>query len=74
MIMNQQQSSRRTTFASDAPEPPKFAPHVETRLEEYYEKESTPNDGQKMFVASNLGIEPHHVQVSNLDFSRTVRI
>jgi hypothetical protein len=63
MIMNQQRSGRRTTFATEAPEPPRFSAHVETRLEEYYEREPRPNDAQKEFVASNLGIEPWHVEV-----------
>ncbi|KAF7542586.1 hypothetical protein G7Z17_g11446 [Cylindrodendrum hubeiense] len=63
MIMNQQQSLRRTTFGDDVPEPKKFAPHVEKRLEEYYQYEPLPNDGQKAFFASNLGVEPWHVEV-----------
>ncbi|SPJ72866.1 uncharacterized protein FTOL_02595 [Fusarium torulosum] len=63
MIMNQQQSLRRTTFGADVPEPKKFSPHVEKRLEEYYQTEPLPNDGQKAFFASNLGVEPWHVEV-----------
>ncbi|KAG5762639.1 hypothetical protein H9Q72_009250 [Fusarium xylarioides] len=63
MIMNQQQALRRTTFGSDVPEPKKFSPHVEKRLEEYYQTEPLPNDGQKAFFASNLGVEPWHVEV-----------
>ncbi|KAF5580460.1 uncharacterized protein FSUBG_13380 [Fusarium subglutinans] len=63
MIMNQQQALRRTTFGSDVPEPKKFSPHVERRLEEYYQTEPFPNDGQKAFFASNLGVEPWHVEV-----------
>jgi hypothetical protein len=63
MIMNQQQALRRTTFGVDVPEPKRFSPHVEKRLEEYYQTEPLPNDGQKAFFASNLGIEPWHVEV-----------
>ncbi|KAF5001263.1 hypothetical protein FDECE_11017 [Fusarium decemcellulare] len=63
MIMNQQQALRRTTFGADVPEPKKFSPHVERRLEEYYQFEPLPNDGQKAFFASNLGVEPWHVEV-----------
>ncbi|KAM0562583.1 hypothetical protein ACHAPJ_002273 [Fusarium lateritium] len=63
MIMNQQQALRRTTFGADVPEPKKFSPHVEKRLEEYYQTEPLPNDGQKAFFASNLGVEPWHVEV-----------
>ncbi|KAF5661671.1 hypothetical protein FHETE_8319 [Fusarium heterosporum] len=63
MIMNQQQSLRRTTFGSDVPESKKFSPHIEKRLEEYYQNEPLPNDGQKAFFASNLGVEPWHVEV-----------
>ncbi|KAM5345466.1 hypothetical protein ACJ41O_011328 [Fusarium nematophilum] len=63
MIMNQQQALRRTTFGDDVPEPKKFSPHVEKRLEEYYQYEPLPNDGQKAFFASNLGVEPWHVEV-----------
>ena len=64
MIFNQQRSNRRTTFGSNTPEPPKFAAHVESRLEQYYEREQLPNDAQKEFVASNLGIDAGHVEVS----------
>ncbi|KAK7414374.1 hypothetical protein QQX98_006739 [Neonectria punicea] len=63
MIMNQQQSMRRTTFGDDVPEPKKFSAHVERRLEEYYQYEPLPHDGQKAFFASNLGVEPWHVEV-----------
>lgn len=63
MIMNQQQALRRTTYGADVPEPKKFSPHVERRLEEYYETEPLPNDGQRAFFASNLGVEPWHVEV-----------
>ena len=63
MIPNQQQSSRWTTFAQEAPEPPRFASHVENRLEAYYESEAWPNDNQKVHIASNLGIDVWHVEV-----------
>jgi len=63
MIVNQQQALRRTTFGDDVPEPKKFSSHVEKRLEEYYQTEPLPSDGQKAFFASNLGVEPWHVEV-----------
>lgn len=63
MILNQQQSLRRTTFGDDVPEPKKFSAHVEKRLEEYYLNEPLPNDSQSAFLASNLGIEPWHLEV-----------
>lgn len=63
MIVNQQQALRRTTFGDNVPDPKKFSPHVEKRLEEYYQFEPLPNDGQKAFFASNLGVEPWHVEV-----------
>ncbi|KAL7934445.1 hypothetical protein V8C35DRAFT_300905 [Trichoderma chlorosporum] len=62
MILNQQQSQRRTTFGgTDVPEPQSFSAHVEKRLEEYYQKQPLPNDGESAFLASNLGIEPFHL-------------
>jgi hypothetical protein len=63
MILNQQQLQQRTTFGGEYPEPKKFAPHVERRLEDYYQYEQLPNDAQKAFFASNLGVEPWHVEV-----------
>ncbi|KAF9875525.1 tyrosine-protein phosphatase non-receptor type 6 [Colletotrichum karsti] len=56
MIPNQQRSSRTTVYR-DIAEPPKFSQHVETLLQQYYQQEPLPNDDQKNFVASNLGIE-----------------
>ncbi|KAL7798597.1 hypothetical protein V8C43DRAFT_275778 [Trichoderma afarasin] len=62
MILNQQQTQRRTTFGgTDVPEPQSFSAHVEKRLEEYYQKQPLPNDGESAFLASNLGIEPFHL-------------
>lgn len=63
MILNQQQSMRRTTFGDNVPEPKKFASHVEQRLEEYYQEQPLPNDAQSAFLASNLGIELWHLEV-----------
>ncbi|KAJ0378870.1 hypothetical protein COL26b_002935 [Colletotrichum chrysophilum] len=65
MIPNQQRSSRRTVF-QDIPEPPKFSQHIETLLQQYYDQEPLPNDDQKNFVASNLGVELWHVEVGTL--------
>lgn len=60
MILNQQQSLRRTSFSDNAPEPKKFSAHVESRLEEYYGNEPRPNDAQSALLAFNLGIKPWH--------------
>ncbi|KAH7313373.1 tyrosine-protein phosphatase non-receptor type 6 [Stachybotrys elegans] len=57
IILNQQQSQRRTTFGDDVPEPKKFSAHIESRLEEYYQNEPLPTDAQRAFFSSNLGIE-----------------
>ncbi|OHE94563.1 hypothetical protein CORC01_10091 [Colletotrichum orchidophilum] len=61
MIPNQQRSARRTIL-HDVPEPPKFSQHVEILLQQYYRQEPLPNDDQKIFVASNLGIELWHIE------------
>ncbi|KAK1637324.1 hypothetical protein BDP81DRAFT_318489 [Colletotrichum phormii] len=61
MIPNQQRSAR-VTMLYDIPEPPKFSQHVEILLQQYYRQEPLPNDDQKNFVASNLGIELWHVE------------
>ncbi|KOS18889.1 hypothetical protein ESCO_001191 [Escovopsis weberi] len=62
-IPNKQQSQRRTTFGADVPPPKNFAAHVEKRLEEYYHLQPLPNDSESAFIASNLGIEPLHLEV-----------
>lgn len=62
-ILNQQQSLRRTTFGNQVPEPKKFSAHIEKRLEEYYKTEPFPSDGQRLFYASNLGVESWDVEV-----------
>ncbi|KAG5985388.1 hypothetical protein E4U55_003616 [Claviceps digitariae] len=61
--VNQQQAMRYTTLGGNVPEPKKFSAHVERRLEEYYQEESTPNDAHGSFIASNLGIELRHLEV-----------
>ncbi|KAI9167405.1 hypothetical protein HJFPF1_03532 [Paramyrothecium foliicola] len=63
IILNQQQSQRRTTLSDDVPEPKRFAPHIEKRLEEYYQHESHPSDAQRAFFASNLGVDTFHLEV-----------
>ena len=63
VLLNQQQSMRRTTFGDDVPDPKKFSSHVERRLEEYYQNQPLPNDAQSAFIASNLGIELWHLGV-----------
>ena len=64
LIYNQHRSARRTTFGSNVPEPPNFAKHIENRLEYYYQRDAHPTDAEREFIASNLGIETLHVEVS----------
>lgn len=63
VILNQQQSMRRTTFRGDVPPLKKFSDHIESRLEGYYQKNPFPNDAELAMQASNLGIEPAHLAV-----------
>jgi hypothetical protein len=66
MILNQARTSR-TTYLSSAeniPTRPDLAPHVQTRLEEYFHEDSNPNLAIKEFLASNLGIETADIDVS----------
>lgn len=63
MILNQYQAQRRTTLGDDVPEPKRFSAHIERRLEDYYQLNPRPSDGQRAFFASNLGIEPWHLEV-----------
>lgn len=66
LIYNQHRSARRTTFGSNVPEPPNFAKHIENRLEYYFQRDAHPTDAEREFIASNLGIEAIHVEVSPL--------
>lgn len=63
LILNQQQSMRRTVFGDNVPEPKKFSAHVENRLESYYQLQPLPNDAEIALIASNLGIEAWHLGV-----------
>ncbi|KAG6213540.1 hypothetical protein E4U34_006663 [Claviceps purpurea] len=63
MTMNQQQAMRHTILGDNVPDPKKFSPHVERRLENYYQNDPTPSDAHSVFIASNLGIELHHLEV-----------
>lgn len=65
LIYNQHRSARRTTFGGNVPEPPNFAKHIENRLEYYYQRNAHPTDAEREFIASNLGIEAIHVEVSS---------
>ncbi|KKA26762.1 hypothetical protein TD95_001703 [Thielaviopsis punctulata] len=63
LIYNQHRTMRRTTFAAEnVPKPPKFARHVESRLEHYYRATKTPNDADREFIASNLGIDSFDIE------------
>ncbi|KAG6107191.1 hypothetical protein E4U14_004293 [Claviceps sp. LM454 group G7] len=63
MTMNQQQAMRHTIFGDNVPGSKKFSPHVERRLEDYYQNDPTPSDAHSVFIASNLGIELNHLEV-----------
>lgn len=63
LLLNQQQSMRRTDFGENVPAAKKFAPHVEKRLESYYQLQPWPNDAEVALIASNLGIEAWHLGV-----------
>ncbi|RYP79155.1 hypothetical protein DL771_000133 [Monosporascus sp. 5C6A] len=58
-ILNHQRDSRRThpTSVDNLPARPQLAPHVQSRLEEYFLDNPRPTDAVKEFLASNLGIE-----------------
>ena len=66
-ILNQQRSSRRTTFTreEDIPDGPALAQHIVDRLEEYYQQEQAPSVAVTEFFASNLGIETRDIDVSS---------
>lgn len=65
-IMNQQRDSRRTHLTSrdQLPSRPPLAPHVQSRLEEYFLDNPSPTVAVKEFLASNLGIETTDIDVS----------
>lgn len=63
VILNQQQSMRRTTLRGEVPAPKKFSVHIESRLEGYFQSQPLPNDAELAMQASNLGIEPAHLAV-----------
>ncbi|KZZ95284.1 tyrosine-protein phosphatase non-receptor type 6 [Moelleriella libera RCEF 2490] len=63
MILNHTQTTRRTNLGENLPELKKFAPHVEKRLEEYYQEDPMPSDAHSAFIASNLGIELLHFEI-----------
>ncbi|KAG6081468.1 hypothetical protein E4U16_007414 [Claviceps sp. LM84 group G4] len=63
MTITQQQAMRHTILGDNVPDPKKFSPHVERRLENYYQNDPTPSDAHSVFIASNLGIELHHLEV-----------
>lgn len=66
MILNQARSSRKTyiTSGDNIPDRPRLAPHVEGRLENYFQEDPAPTVAVKEFLASNLGIETTDIDVS----------
>jgi hypothetical protein len=66
MTLNQARNSRRTYLVSaeHVPHRPDLAPHIQTRLEEYFQEHPTPTVAVKEFLASNLGIETADIDVS----------
>lgn len=69
MILNQARSSRKTyiTSGDNIPDRPRLAPHVESRLENYFQEDPAPTVAVKEFLASNLGIETTDIDVSTCD-------
>lgn len=65
MIHSQTKSSRRRVYGveEDVPRTPRLARHVIDRLEDYFQKEPMPDSSVTDFLASNLGIETHDVDV-----------
>ncbi|KAK8055862.1 hypothetical protein PG993_001089 [Apiospora rasikravindrae] len=65
MILNQARSSRKTyiTSADNIPDRPRLAPHIESRLENYFQDDPAPTVAVKEFLASNLGIETTDIDV-----------
>lgn len=70
-VLNKHQSERRTYLSDDEalPSLPALAPHVESRLEDYFLEQPFPSVAVKEFFASNLGIETTDIDVSPI--SRT---
>lgn len=66
MIHSHTRSSRRRVYGAEeeVPRTPRLARHVIERLEEYFQKEPMPDSSVTDFLASNLGIETHDVDVS----------
>lgn len=66
MILNHSRNSRRTYLVSsdNVPQRPDLAPHVQARLEDYFQEHPTPTVAVKEFLASNLGIETADIDVS----------
>ncbi|KAK8088654.1 hypothetical protein PG997_003615 [Apiospora hydei] len=65
MILNQARSSRKTyiTSADNIPDRPRLAPHIESRLENYFQDDPAPTVAVKEFLASNLGIETTDIDI-----------
>ncbi|KAK8138205.1 rhodanese-like protein [Apiospora sp. TS-2023a] len=65
MILNQARSSRKTyiTSGDNIPDRPRLAPHVESRLENYFQEDPAPTVAVKEFLASNLGIETTDIDI-----------
>ncbi len=64
-IMNAQRNSRRSYLAPGEalPARPRLAPHVQSRLEEYFIDNPDPTLAVMEFLASNLGIETTDIKV-----------
>ena len=64
-ILNQSRSTRTTVFAAgdNLPNRPALAPHVERRLEEYFQGDDQPTVAITEFLASNMGIETKDIDV-----------
>lgn len=64
-VLNQSRGTRVTAFASrdNLPNRPPLAPHVQRRLEEYFQGNDKPTVAITEFFASNLGVETGDIDV-----------
>ncbi|KAI1085782.1 hypothetical protein F5B20DRAFT_17808 [Whalleya microplaca] len=61
--MNQPRHRWNSMNSIDDPSSPGLAPHVQARLEEYFQSNSKPTVAVKEFLASNLGIETTDIDI-----------
>ncbi|KAI0840557.1 hypothetical protein F5Y06DRAFT_243138 [Hypoxylon sp. FL0890] len=62
LAINKPRGARRTSLASLASQP-ELPPHVQARLEEYFQSNPAPTVAVKEFLASTLGIETENIDI-----------